>query len=217
MNGQKMAVDPANPDVVYAGTGQDGLFVTTDGGASWHSVTSVPPSSEDAGGLYPGISGIVFDPTSGVTDGKTNVIYASSYGHGVYQSVNGGASWSVLTGGPNDVEYATISSTGVYYAIGDHNTSIWRFDGAWTNLTDPANTNGLQTVAVDPFDPSHIIVQTPAGNLESSLDGGETWSGINWRNYFSATDIPWLAGSGGRVENPFMSSGGLAFDQLVPK
>src|SRR4051794_16225437 len=81
MIGQKMAVDPANPDVVYAGTGQDGLFVTTDGGASWHSVTSVPSSSEGPGGLYPGISGIVFDPTSGVTDGKTNVIYASSYGH----------------------------------------------------------------------------------------------------------------------------------------
>ena len=57
--------------------------------------------------------------------------------------------------------------TGAYYAIGDHNTSIWRYmDGAWTNLTDPANTNGLQTVAIDPFDPSHIIVQTPAGNLE---------------------------------------------------
>ena len=218
MNGQKMAVDPANPDVVYAGTGQDGLFVTTNGGANWERVEAVPPSTVDTStGVHPGISGITFDPTSGTSDGKTNVIYAASYGNGVYRTENAGASWSLLTGGPADVQYATISSTGAYYVIGDHHTSIWRFmDGAWTNLTDPANTNGLEAVAIDPFDPSHIVVQTPAGNLESSFDGGETWSGINWRSQLSATDIPWLANSGGELAQPFMSIGGLVFDQSVP-
>ena len=39
INGQKMAVDPHNPNVVYVGTPQNGLFVTTDGGASWQSVS----------------------------------------------------------------------------------------------------------------------------------------------------------------------------------
>jgi photosystem II stability/assembly factor-like uncharacterized protein len=128
VNGQKMAVDPINPDVVYAGTGQDGLFVTTNGGTSWDRVSALPPSAQDAGsGLYPGISGITFDPTSGTSEGKTDVIYAASYGNGVYRTDDGGSSWSLLIGGPTDVEYATISSTGAYYVIGDHNTSIWRF------------------------------------------------------------------------------------------
>ena len=219
VNGQKMAVDPINPDVVYAGTGQDGLFVTMNGGTSWDRVSALPPSALDtSSGLYPGISGITFDPTSGTAEGKTNVIYAASYGSGVYRTDNGGASWSLLTGGPTDVEYATISSTGAYYVIGDHHTSIWRYmDGGWTNLTDTANTSGLETVAVDPFNASHIIVQTGAGNIEESLDRGETWSGINWRNQVTATDIPWLAHSTGELTQPFMSIGGLVFDPVVPQ
>ena len=45
VNGQKMAVDPINPDVVYAGTGQDGLFVTMNGGTSWDRVSALPPSA----------------------------------------------------------------------------------------------------------------------------------------------------------------------------
>src|SRR6266540_2780836 len=65
MNGQKLAVDPNNPDVVYVGTPQSGLFVTTDGGASWQSVSGVPVSAQDGSGLFPGITGIVFDSTSG--------------------------------------------------------------------------------------------------------------------------------------------------------
>src|SRR3989442_3209103 len=40
MFGPKMAVDPANADVVYAGTAQNGLWVTTDGGTSWTRVTA---------------------------------------------------------------------------------------------------------------------------------------------------------------------------------
>ena len=33
MDGQKMAIDPNNPNVVYVGTPQNGLFVTTNGGS----------------------------------------------------------------------------------------------------------------------------------------------------------------------------------------
>ena len=47
MDGQKMAVDPNNPNVVYVGTPQNGLFVTTDGGNTWQSVSAVPVSLKD--------------------------------------------------------------------------------------------------------------------------------------------------------------------------
>ena len=40
-----------------------------------------------------------------------------------------------LTGGPTDVEYAAVSSTGVYYAVGDSNSSLWSYaSGKWTEL-----------------------------------------------------------------------------------
>ena len=48
MDGQKMAIDPNNPNMVYVGTPQSGLFVTTNGGASWQSVSAVPISLTDS-------------------------------------------------------------------------------------------------------------------------------------------------------------------------
>ena len=62
MNGQKMAVDPYSPNVVVVGTPQNGLFITTNAGATWQSVSGVPVSLTDSNGTYPGIDGIEFDP-----------------------------------------------------------------------------------------------------------------------------------------------------------
>ena len=115
---------------------QNGLFVTTNGGASWQSVSAVPAEPTGSSGDYPGITGIVFDPALGVTGGKTNTIFAASYGNGVYESTNGGASWSAI-GGPSNVQYAAVSSTGVYYAVnaGYGNSSLWSYtNGTWTQL-----------------------------------------------------------------------------------
>ena len=205
--GQKMAVDPANPDIVYVGTPQNGMFISKDGGTTWQSVSAVPTSQESSGN-YPGFSGIEFDLALGVTDGKTNTIFAASYGHGVYESTNGGTSWSTI-GGPSDVIYAAVSSDGVYYVVGNGN-SLWEFEsGAWTKLT--TLNDGIQTVAVDPFNSKEIVLQTPGGSLDLSYDEGATWSGVNRANQLSSTDIPWLAGSG-----LYMSTGGTMFDQSVP-
>ena len=59
--GQKMAVDPNNPNIVYVGTPQNGLWVTTNGGTTWSQVSAVPVSGTTSG-QYPGITGILFDP-----------------------------------------------------------------------------------------------------------------------------------------------------------
>jgi 20S proteasome alpha/beta subunit len=208
MNGQKMAIDPNNPNVVYVGTPQNGMFVSTNGGATWQSVSAVPVSGTNSNGEYPGITGILFDPSSGVTGGKTNTIYASSYGNGVYKSTNGGASWSRLSGGPTDVEYAAISSTGVYYAVSTGNTDLWRYaNGAWTELLNNPNW-GIQSVAVDPSNPNHVVYLTASGMFNQSFDGGTTWSGL-FNQVEVSTDIPWLAYANGGT---WMTIGGTAFD-----
>ena len=87
IDGQKMAVDPNNPNIVYVGTQRDGLFVTCDGGTTWPNLTAVPVGHADGNGVFPGITGIVVDQSSAI-------IYASSYGHGVYKSTNGGDTWT---------------------------------------------------------------------------------------------------------------------------
>jgi photosystem II stability/assembly factor-like uncharacterized protein len=205
--GQKISIDPINPDVVYFGTPQNGLFVTTDGGASWQAVSGVPASKAVNGNTFPGIAGIVFIPSSGTTAGKTNTILAASYGNGVFKSTNAGASWSAIAGGPKDVGYAVVSSTGIYYAVGDSNSSLWSYaDGVWTELLSKTS---IQAVAVDPFNPQHIVITNPGGSPNESFNGGGTWPGFD-RNNQASTDIPWLANTG------YMSIGGLAFDPVVP-
>ena len=54
-------------------------------------------------------------------------------------------------------------------------------------------------------------LKTTGGNLDVSYDGGLTWSGTNWDNQLSSTDIPWLANSGN-----YMSVGATVFDQVAP-
>ena len=135
MYGQKMAVDPNNPNIVYVGTPKNGLWVTTDGGKTWAQVSAIPVSGTSSG-QYPGITGIMFDPAiGGAVNGVTQTIFASSYGNGVYESTNGGSTWTKLSGGPSDVEYATVGPNGAYYAVGNNNQNLWRYyNGVWTEL-----------------------------------------------------------------------------------
>ena len=69
--GQKMAIDPNNPNIVYVGTEQNGLFVTTSGGTSWSSVSAIPDGTDA------GITGMLFDPgaPAGVVGGVTQTIF----------------------------------------------------------------------------------------------------------------------------------------------
>ena len=137
--GQKMAIDPANPDVVYVGTSMNGVFVTTDGGATWSSVSDIPKSQPAKNGQFPGHPGIAFDKSSGVTAGRTRIVYASSYGNGLYQSSDAGASWRRLRGGPENVTHGKVAIDGVYYAVGDDFRRVWRYQSdVWTNITPTA-------------------------------------------------------------------------------
>jgi hypothetical protein len=215
-DGQKIAIDPENANIVYVGTPQSGLFVTMNGGASWQSVSAVPASQADGSGNYPGIDGILFDPALGVTSGKTDTIFAASYGNAVYESTNAGVSWSSI-GGPGDVVYAAVSSTGVYYA--SDGNSLWSYAaGVWSELISNNSGQGVHAIAVDPNDPNEIVVQTTAGWLNVSYNGGATWSGNDWSsNEVSSSDIAWLAGANTEAAGSvFMDIGGLAFDPLVP-
>ena len=136
------------------------------------------------------------------------MIFAASYGNGVYESTNGGASWSLLSGGPIEVAYAAVSSTGVYYAT--TGSSLWSYaNGTWTELLS-AYGGDVQSVAIDPSNPSEIVVQGSSGIIAVSYNAGSTWS-WNFNIQFSASDVPWLATTG-----TYMTIGGTVFDPLVP-
>lgn len=208
MWGEKAAVDPVNPDVVYVGTVRNGLYVSTDGGASWKQVPTnkIPVATYDAG-----ITGIVFDRAGGTTGGKTNIIYVGSNGNGVYRSTDAGASWAPLAGGPTAVSHAAIASDGVYYAATASNGLIYRHMGGVWSTTD----TGLQfaaSIAPDPSDPARIVAGRDSGHLAISPDRGSTWENVLWHQQLAPGDVPHLALS----SSSYMSNGQQVFDPVTP-
>jgi photosystem II stability/assembly factor-like uncharacterized protein len=155
-----IAVAPSDPKTIYAGTGEsdvrsdlssgDGVYKSSDGGASWTHV-----GLEDTRQ----ISRIVVDPQN------ANVVYVGALGHaygpnaerGVYKSVDGGAHWAkVLDQGP-DIGISDL-------AICSGNPQIL-FAGTWHTHRPPWST--------------YAPIDGPGGGLFRSQDAGKTWSRLN--------------------------------------
>jgi hypothetical protein len=103
-----LAMDPKNPNVIYAGTGEGyfnidgirgaGIFKTTDGGATWMRLAST--TTED----FYYVNDIVVSPAS------SQRLYAAT-GAGVFRSLDGGASWT-RTLNPTKPSSATTGAGG---------------------------------------------------------------------------------------------------------
>jgi photosystem II stability/assembly factor-like uncharacterized protein len=79
---KEFAIDPSNPDVIYAGDVGHAMFKSNDGGATWSKMNE-------------GLAGIA--PLElAVTPGDPNTVYAQSFALGVIKSNNGGRSWRLL-------------------------------------------------------------------------------------------------------------------------
>ncbi len=105
-----IAVSPSNPSVVYAGSvwaSPNGLYRTTDAGATWHQVTT-------PWGWFPTGASMVVAPTN------PQVVYVAS-GNQAQVSKNGGATWSSPATLPGKVWALAVSPsnpTAVYAAAG---------------------------------------------------------------------------------------------------
>jgi photosystem II stability/assembly factor-like uncharacterized protein len=86
-----LAIDPRNPNIIYAGTGfrsnydGHGIYRSADGGLSWKSINNgLPIGITGFGGYY--VQSIAIDPHDSQT------IYAAGFG-GLYKSTDGGQLW----------------------------------------------------------------------------------------------------------------------------
>ena len=197
-------VADSDPDVVYVGTGSDGIrsnviagrgvYKSTDGGRTWSFV-----GLRTAGQ----IGAVVIHPTN------PDVVLVAAIGHafgpsrerGVYRSTDGGATWrNVLfvsdSTGAVDLEFAPDDPTTVYAAMwraerkpwtiisGAHEGGIYRStDGGttWSKLDGglPTRLIGKSDLAVSMADPSRLYVlmeADPGGGLYRSDDRGERFT-----------------------------------------
>lgn len=210
--GPKMAIDPANPDVVYLGDTAGTIHFTVDGGSHWDEIkTSAVPA-----GVEPVI---VFDWNSGTTDGRTNTIVIATGANGVYRSTDAGVTWRRTVGGPNSIRRLFGASNGTIYATDNDQGSAqnaWKYSfDTWTRMSpmSAGQGNSWHSIAVDPQNTNHVVLGMEAGNINSSYDAGATWVG-HYDNAASriAADVPWLAWT---LES-WMSNGNMMFDPVVP-
>src|SRR5438874_1144866 len=83
-----LAIDPVTPTTLYAGTDSNGVFKSTNGGASWSAVNT--------GLTAKTVSILAVDPQTPAT------LYAatqSGWSGVVFKSTNGGGSWSAVFNG----------------------------------------------------------------------------------------------------------------------
>jgi photosystem II stability/assembly factor-like uncharacterized protein len=109
-----IAIDPANPDIVYAGTGEAtysgvsyygrGLLKSTNAGNSWTSITSNLPNSSYFSRLK-------------LRPGHPNELLAALGTAGLYRSTNYGDNWTILLSGRCDDVVFTVSGD-TAFAVG---------------------------------------------------------------------------------------------------
>lgn len=204
--GERLAVDPLNSDIVYYGSHEDGLLRTIDGGTSWKRLSQVPAGSN----RHYGIGTVLIDTNSGEVEGRSKIIFVTVHGEGVYQSVDGGDSWQKLNGGPADGEYedAALDVNGVYYVGQATDQQVWRYKGnTWTMIK---SGHSIKDIACDPFNADRFLVTEHGGRTWRTTDGGETWKKLT--NSRVSPDIPWQKW----CEENWFSTAEYIFDAVTP-
>lgn len=180
-----IAIDPTNPEIIYAGTGEAtysgasyygrGLLKSTDGGSTWTHYTSGLPSSS-----Y--FSRLIIKP------GNSSVLLAALGNSGLYRSSDAGASWSQIIGGRiDDVKFSPSGDTAFVAGNGigfrrsiDGGVTFQNFqtglpDGTRTHF-DLCRDNTAYMYAA--------VYHSSAVNVYKSSNFG-----VNWSNTTGSTDF----------------------------
>lgn len=181
-------VDPEDSNHVVVG-GYTDIYVTTDGGDSWTTATGWEST---------------FAVKQLIQDSSTGTLYAAgAYQNftdfktgGVYQSVDGGLTWTSMDFFEGAVQSLVIGADDVLYAgagnidlNADSLIGIYKYvDGSWIDLESSPNME-ITALGVDPADTTHMFATAADFNTTGSdsdtvsgfyvsEDAGDTWTRV---------------------------------------
>ncbi|HEY3884480.1 MAG TPA: hypothetical protein VGL62_04690, partial [Vicinamibacterales bacterium] len=172
-----IAITPANPTTIFAGSASGGIWKSTDSGASWTPVDDFMSVLS--------VSSIVFDPTNpsvmyaGTGEGYDNI--DAIRGDGIFKSTDSGSTWTQLasTAGTTTVDNfafvdrVAISPDGQIILTANGGAGVFRSTNGGATFTQTA-TFAAETVVIDPADGSKALA-APQGAIHYTTDGGQTW------------------------------------------
>ncbi|MFF5973133.1 RICIN domain-containing protein [Streptomyces sp. NPDC012769] len=202
--GERLVIDPSDNRTLLLGTRKNGLWRSTDSGATWRQVSSFPVKDGASSGA--GISFVTYGPAGsgtvyvGVADKSTSL----------YRSTDGGTTWRAVPGQPTGQfpQHGVLSGDGSLYltytdALGPNGVTagrVWKHTpsgGAWKNVSPSQGGYGFSGLAVDPRKPSTVMVTTlgrwwPEDEIYRTTDGGTTWKALAATSVRSASDAPYI-------------------------
>ena len=234
-NGERIAVDPVNHDILYIGGRTGGLIKSTDGGKTWTKLQGLADVTSVTTANANGICTIVIDPDSsdGSACGRVFVGISKSGEANLFVSEDGGESWAAVDSMPKGLYPQRMRLDGrgnliVTYGNaegpwGSGTGSIRRLNIASGEMEDisPANRT-FGDIAISPNDPDKMVAVTECVWMEQpngafgdefyvTNDGGATWKCINKDMSFSVGEISWIADAaihwcGSLAMNPYNDS-----------
>ena len=154
-----VAVDPQNPDVIYAGT-RHLAWKTTNGGQTWHNIKDGMLDDSD-------VFSIIIDPKT------PSRVYASACS-GIYKSDNGAELFHRVQGLPHSaIRTRVLKQDPVRGSIVYAGTTggMWKTtDGGarWSLVT--ADDVIVNDILIDPRNPDHVLVATDHRGVLASKD-----------------------------------------------
>jgi photosystem II stability/assembly factor-like uncharacterized protein len=205
--GVDLALDPNNPDVIYAalweafrtphslssGGPGSGLFKSTDGGSTWTEISRHP-------GLPAGVLGKIGVSVSGADSHRVYAIVEAQEG-GVFVSDDSGATWKRINderrlrqrafyytrifADPKTKDTVYVLNTGVYRSV----------DGGKTYKAIRVPHGDNHDLWIAPNDPARLI-ESNDGGANVSVNAGESWTGqayptAQFYNVFPTSHVPY--------------------------
>ncbi|WP_209858256.1 T9SS type A sorting domain-containing protein [Chitinophaga sp. OAE865] len=218
-NGERLAVDPKNSNILFCGTRANGLWKSTDAGVTWNlawnGVTTTPNEN--------GICFVLYDPSGNVVGGASQTIYIGVSRTGsanIYKSTDGGATFTPISATTSFMPHrAALQGTTMYVTYSDDagpqssngDGKLYKLNtatGVWTNVT-PVHSKDYSYggVSIDPTNVNRVIVSTCGMYWNNqfgtgwgdfiflSTDGGSSWTLKNGTNAtYDSNGIGWSAG-----------------------
>jgi photosystem II stability/assembly factor-like uncharacterized protein len=181
-----LARSKSDPDVLYLGLYEKGVYRTFNAGETWY-----PVHGDQHEMARKKITSIALDNT------QDNVVYVGSE-EGVFKTVNAGQNWSALNTGLASVDVKTLyvnhqnqlfagtRGYGLYQFINNrwqHHLALGHWGVIWP-IWDDRPLYQYTSLLIHPGDNSRMIMGTFPQGIYKSEDGGKTWreSNIGWTN-----------------------------------
>ena len=197
-----LAIDPFNPQIVFAGSANGGLWKSTNFCQSWASIfDNQNTSSIGALAIDPVNSNILYCGT-----GEANSLRSHYPGTGVYKSTNSGGNWTFI-GLPNSYNIGSIAinplnTQEVYVAVlgatrrKNPDRGLYKSTDSglnWTKVLYISDSVGVVDVTLDPSNPNKVFAAAwerlrredyiKYGGIKSGLflssNSGTNWSQVS--------------------------------------